>query len=148
MRQLESVALHAEAAGRFYQEVARTRHSEFWHKRSAAADRTENNLTETERPALTILTKVQLAPGVSLKTVPTIRGDYIEPSTAIIFPGARRAITFLDGIEVGPLVAIIQRPITVEHIVRAWTQQIPYDHAKRIIGWLWETGVICSPALT
>jgi flavin-dependent dehydrogenase len=145
MRLLESVSLHARAASVFYQDVARTRPGEFWQKRAVvAANNTENPPARPARPAPTLLTKVQLAPDVNFRTAPAIRGDYIEPSTAITFPDARRPITFLDGIEVAPLVAMIQRPATVEHIVRTWTQHIPLDRAQTIIRWLWETGVICS----
>lgn len=143
MRLCESVALHARAAATFYQDVARTRPNEFWHQRAAAVAESAWNYPERPRhPTPTFLTKVQLSPDVSFKTTPAIRGDYIEPSTAITFPDARRAVTFLDGIEVAPLVAMIERPVTVEHLVSRWTQHIAPDRAQTILRWLWETGVI------
>lgn len=146
MRLFESVALHTQSATNFYREVARTRPNEFWHKRAvraAVADDAENYPARQKPPAPTILTKVQLSPDVSFKTTPAIRGDYIEPSTSITFKDARRAITFLDGVEVAPLVAMIERPVTIEHLVTRWTEHVSADRARTLIRWLWETGVLC-----
>ncbi|MBC7911543.1 MAG: tryptophan 7-halogenase [Pyrinomonadaceae bacterium] len=144
MRQLESVALHRRAARKFYGEAARTKPGEFWQARAAKADKDEREPQPFRQPALSAHTLIRLSPEARCEVIPSIQGDFVTPATAITFPGVAGPIAFLDGIEIGTLAAMIQRPMMVEHALRAWTQRIPLDRATTILRWLWERGIVVA----
>lgn len=141
MRQLESVTFHANSAAMFYREVPWSNASEFWCRRVARLER-DDDVIDVERPALTDTDEIQLAPEVAFKTIPTIEGNYIVRSTAISLPTVNTPVVFLDGIAVGPLVAMIDKPTRVENILQLWEQQIPASRARALLQWLSERGAI------
>ena len=144
MRQLESVALHARAAGRFYGEAARSKTGEFWQARAVKVDSAERETPPLQQPALGAQILIRLAPEARCELIPSIQADFVVPAMALTFSGVAQPIAFLDGIEIGPLAAMIQRPATVEHVLRAWSQRIPPDRATAILGWLWERGILVA----
>ena len=154
-RQRESVELHRIAAGRFYAEAALSRRGDFWSRR--AIDRSSEAIdalpSEQEtpqpkqpegsgRPALSAHLEIELAPEVRFETIPTLQHDFIAPATAIVLPGVRRPIVFLDEIAVGPLAAMIQNSVTVERLLDRWSQRMTRDRAIQVLSWLWEAGVL------
>jgi flavin-dependent dehydrogenase len=144
MRQLESVALHRRAAHKFYGEAARSMPFEFWQARAAKADKDERETQPFRQPAPSAHTLIRLSPAARCEVIPAIQGDFVKPATAITFPGVIQPIAFLDGIEIGTLAAMIQRPMLVEHALRAWAQRIPLDRATKLLGWLWERGIVVA----
>ncbi len=146
-RQRESVELHRIAAGRFYAEAAISRRGDFWSSRAIDALPIEREAPQPKRLALSAHLEIELAPEARFETIPTLQHDFIAPATAIVLPGVRRPIAFLDEIAVGPLAAMIEGPVTVERLLGTWSQRITRDRAVQVLGWLWEAGVLRPRAL-
>jgi flavin-dependent dehydrogenase len=141
-RQRESVELHRIAAGRFYGEAAASRWGAFWSSRAIDEVPGEAAAPQRERLALSAHLEIELAPEARFETIPTLQHDFIAPATAIVLPGLRRPIAFLDEIAVGPLAAMIQGPVTVERLLNLWSQRMRSDRAVHVLSWLWEAGVL------
>jgi hypothetical protein len=147
MRQRESVALHAGAAGKFYLEAAQLRPNDFWLSRAASSAHLESERLPSRQPALNIDTEIQLAPGAHLQKVPCIRGDFVEAITAVVRAGVTQPLVFLDGIDIGPLMSVIQSPLTVRQVLNIWERHIAPKRAEAILTWLWEDRVLSPSSL-
>ena len=145
-RQRESVELHRRAAARFYADAASTKPGAFWRARAAAAT-LESHPEPREEPRLPeARTEIELAAGVRLDVVPTVREGFIEATEAVVRPGALPPIAFLDGMAVGPLVRMIEPGTTVERVLQLWSGRMPYRRAVAILRALWDAGVVCRAA--
>lgn len=97
---------------------------------------------QRKRPVLSAHLEIELAPEARFETIPTLQNDFIAPAMAIVLPGVRRPIAFLDEIAVGPLAFTIQSPVTVERLLDIWSQRLTPDRAAQVLQWLWEAGVL------
>ncbi|MBD0327480.1 MAG: tryptophan 7-halogenase, partial [Pyrinomonadaceae bacterium] len=77
LRQLESVALHARAAGRFYSEAAHLKTGEFWQARAVKAEQDERQTQPFPKPALSAQTLIRLSPEARCEIIPSIQGDFV-----------------------------------------------------------------------
>jgi hypothetical protein len=144
MRQHHSVTLHARAAEKFYGEIAQGMSGEFWHRRFANVNDTKAETPQIQPLQLTALTCVHLSPDVGFAEIPIIQGDFIAPTQAIFSPRLNQPVAFFAGIAIAPLVAGIQHPVTAQQLLQTWAENMPFDSAKTILRWLWETGILDS----
>jgi hypothetical protein len=139
-RQRESVELHRQAAARFYAEASGTRPGAFW---SARAEGSRHARAEPRaEPLPDARTVIELAAGVGLDVVPTVRDGFIEGTEAIVRGGDLPPIVFLDGLAAASLARTIQEGATVERVLATWTLTMPYRRAVASLRTLWDAGVL------
>jgi flavin-dependent dehydrogenase len=144
MRQHQSVTLHARAAEKFYGEIAQGMSGEFWRRRLTNVNDMKSEAPQIQPLQLTPLTCVHLSPDVGFAEIPVIQGDFIAPIQAIFSPRLNQPVAFFAGIAIAPLVAGIQHPVTAQQLLQTWAENMPFDNAKTILRWLWETGILDS----
>lgn len=144
MRQAQSVALHKQAAEKFYGEVSLMRQGKFWRRRKLDSAPKLIDAPADRLPAISLQTPLQLAAEVRFEVIPVVQGEFIAPIKAMVSPRLSQPVAFLAGIAVEPLVASIKKPVAAGQLLRAWGERMPEETAVAMMQWLRENGVLCS----
>jgi 2-polyprenyl-6-methoxyphenol hydroxylase-like FAD-dependent oxidoreductase len=149
-RQREAVEQHAAWAASHYQEMARFAESPFWRRRAASALQRPAEPTappDVADPAALLHVPVMLSGGTRIVEVPCIQGDFIEPCRALQHPSLPRAVAFLGGVELAPLLDEVERGGTLLAIVSRWSPRVPMRRGLELAAWLIANGVLRPSSL-
>jgi flavin-dependent dehydrogenase len=147
-RQQEAVTTHTVWMNHYYREVERHAGKPFWNARRAASIPYPNvsPAKQLARPRLT--TRVSLAPEVSLTRETCVIHDEIATRLGLRAPSLMRPLVFLNGIEVGLLLADLASNPNWQALLASWSRRIPAASAERVATWLWEKRILCEATLT
>jgi hypothetical protein len=143
-RQREAVVTHAAWTSQYYRDVERHADKPFWTARREVLTPTPilGRSNPPVAPQPTML--VRLAPEVSITEEPSIVGDEIDTRWGLRAPALARPLVFLDGIEVGTLLADVTPGRSVQDLLARWSQRVAPSRAERIAAWLWEKRILCE----
>ncbi len=152
-RQAETVARHRRFAALQYGEHAAVDAGPFWQRRAGealAGDRArEGDREPPGRPAvsdadraLTPSSRLRRSPAATVIAVPGIRGDLVVPTVAVSHPQLERAVAFVDGVEIVPLLHLVQDGATARETVTRMAVLLPVPQALAILDWMVRHGVI------
>lgn len=144
-RQREAVEQHADWAASHYRELERYAESPFWKRRAVPPiQRPASPMAppDVPDPAALLHVPVALSEDTRLVEVPCIQGDFIEPGLALHHPSLPRAVAFLGGVELAPLLGEVKHGGTLLSIVRRWSPQVPMRRGLEIAAWLLAHGIL------
>jgi hypothetical protein len=141
-RQQEAVTTHTAWMNQYYREVERYAGEPFWNARRAASPLYPNapRAKQLSQPRLT--TSVRLAPEVSLTKETCVIHDEIATRPGLRAPSLVRPLVFLDGIEVGLLLADLASNPSWQDLLASWSRRIAPGSAERVAAWLWEKRIL------
>jgi flavin-dependent dehydrogenase len=141
-RQQEAVTTHTAWMNQYYREVERYAGEPFWNVRRAASVLYPNapRAKQLSQPRLT--TSVRLAPEVSLTKETCVIHDEIATRPGLRAPSLVRPLVFLDGIEVGLLLADLASNPSWQDLLASWSRRIAPGSAERVAAWLWEKRIL------
>lgn len=144
--QRDALAYHARAAQEVYREALAKWSGPYWHQRagrdSAAAGPAARMKSAAQPITPDLTTTVQVSDGVRAVTAPVLAHDFVVPGTRIVMPGLAHGIAFIDGLELGPLLAMAQQPVSVERMLETWGVHLERDRAIAIFESLWALGML------
>ncbi|WP_375757710.1 NAD(P)/FAD-dependent oxidoreductase [Corallococcus exercitus] len=144
-RQQEDVERHAQWAAGHYREVVRHAEQPFWRKRAEAMPPSfvePPARPQVSDPASLLHSPVALSEEAKRVEVPCIVGDFIESRRAVRPPHQLRAVAFLGGIELAPLLDEVERGGTLLDVVRRWSRWVPMRQGLEIAGWMAAQGML------
>lgn len=143
-RQQEAVTTHTAWMNQYYGEVERYAEKPFWNARRAAPILYPDGPRANQLPQPRLTTSVRLAPDVSLTTEPCVIHDEIATRPGLRAPSLMRPLVFLNGIEIGLLLAdLISKP-KWEDLLASWSRRLTPASAERVANWLWEKRILCE----
>ncbi|HJZ75393.1 MAG TPA: NAD(P)/FAD-dependent oxidoreductase [Vicinamibacterales bacterium] len=134
----DAAAHHATLTCRAYAAAGASEANEFWSARSA-------ELRGRSAPALradTVADAVVLSPLARVQSSPVLDGEVICEGAVIAHPNLDRAVAFLNGVPVAPLVRAASIPRHRDALLIEWMQHAPPPVCRQILGWLWQRGVL------
>ncbi|MBV8102693.1 MAG: tryptophan 7-halogenase [Verrucomicrobia bacterium] len=146
-RQHEVVNTHIVWMNQYYREVQRHAGKPFWNLRCASSIPRPNVLLSKRPKQPRLTTLVRLAPEVSLTREACVIDDEIARRPGIRAPSLVRPLVFLNGIEVGLLLADLAANATWQDLLVSWSRYIPPASAQRVAKWLWEKRILCEASL-
>ena len=141
-RQAEAVDRHARLAARAYGEQRLFPDRPFWRRRAGATPPLPP--PRRDPPDLTADTRLRLAEDTRLVLTPCIQGDLVVPLRAVEHPGLERAVAFLGGVELAPLLDGLSSVRTAAEVLRQWTGRVPARTAADILLWMWRNQIIIA----
>src|SRR5271165_6326486 len=145
-RQSETVSLHTAWSLDYYRRPARYAEEPFWAARRGAANRISASSTNQPVPLPPPAPDACLGVGldVLIADEPCVVCNTIEARPGLRGPMLHRPIVFLDGLEIAPLLADLQRGPVWQDLLASWSQKISPARAQRLALWLWQKGIICE----
>lgn len=144
--QRDAFDFHARVAAHVYREALEKWSSSFWHQRAGGdseATSLEPRIRSTAQPIPPDLTTtVQVSDGVRVVSAPVLAHDFVVPGTRILVPGLDHGMAFIGGVELGPLLAVAQQPVSVERMLETWGVRLERDRAIAIFESLWAHGLL------
>jgi flavin-dependent dehydrogenase len=147
-RQQEAVTTHTAWMNQYYREVERYAGEPFWSARRAVPVQYPNGPRANQLPQPRLTTSVRLAPDVSLTTEPCVIHDEIATRPGLRAPSLMRPLVFLNGIEVGLLLADLTFKPNWQDLLASWSRRIAPANAERAANWLWEKRILCEATPT
>jgi flavin-dependent dehydrogenase len=141
-RQQEAVTTHTVWMNQYYGDVERYAGEPFWIARRTAPVLYPNRRPDNQLPRPSLTTSVRLAPDVSLTAEPCFIHDEIATRLGLRAPSLMRPLVFLNGIEVGLLLADLTSKPNWQDLLASWSRRIA--GAERIANWLWEKRILCE----
>ena len=130
-RQRRSVVSHRDVAVGLYAEAMYQ--TDFWLRRSPAG----TNPDEVASPALPMDLRPEtvfgLDPRVQFREVPIVKDSFVTNATAVTAPHIPEPLVFVNGVEVTPLIQMLNRPMRCDQILAAWAPSIGPRMALRIL---------------
>ena len=143
-RQQEAVTTHTVWMNQYYREVERHAGKPFWNARRAASIPYPNVPLAKQLAQPRLTTSVRLAPEVSLTRETCVIHDEIATRPGLRAPSLMRPVVFLNGIEIGLLLADLASNPTWQDLLASWSRRIPPASAERVAAWLWEKRILCE----
>jgi hypothetical protein len=140
-RQRDSVDFHSRTAARLYAQVAIENEATFWHQRAAEAGQTPGT-TQMAIEELHGGSRIQTSRESRVVSTPCLVGEFIVASKGLVHPNLSAPVAFLSDVAVVPLLNCLTGPRTMNETLEIWSRSIAESCARRILGWLWERGVI------
>ena len=69
-------------------------------------------------------------------------GDVIREGTALRHPNLERAVAFLGGVPLAPLLQAASLPTRPDNLMARWMRHAPPSVCRQIFEWLWQRGVL------
>lgn len=140
-RLLQTAARHAALAARHYAEPERYRDRPFWQARSP----NPGAPAEPKRHFATrwgLHDRVRLSAEATIVATPCVAGDLIALRSALQHPALEGPVSYLEDIEVVPLLNHVRAGMTLWQIAQAWEPQLPLTRRLALAGWLAERGIL------
>ena len=143
-RHFEAVSQHAIWSAGFYQSVDRYHEFPFWQTRSRVQKQRSPEANPSPQspvsPTYRRLScdprmKLQISETACIVQQPCIVGNEIL-SQAALKAGSDRAVAFVDGIEIAPLLALVPQNIDFTRLISLWSSRILPESARGIAEWL------------
>jgi flavin-dependent dehydrogenase len=146
-RQAETVSAHAAWSSGYYRSVERYREHPFWQARSGAgapARSEPNDASAASRRAepLRLTTQVRLSNAARLADEPCIVGDEIRAHAALFHPSLARPVAFVEGVDVGGLLALVPPSAELGSLLALWSTQVSPRQAQRVAAWLMHENIL------
>jgi len=143
-RQREAVTTHTVWMNQYYREVERHSEKPFWNVRRALSIPYPHVPLSKRLAQPRLTTLIRLAPEVSLTKEACVIHDEIATRPGLRAPSLMRPLVFLNGIEVGLLLADLASHPSWQELLARWSRRIPRASAERIATWLWEKRILCE----
>jgi flavin-dependent dehydrogenase len=137
----EASSRHATLSFEAYASAGRGGHGTFWSERTGTGD--PEHLTLRRRIA-GLPRRVVLSPLARLEPAPMLEGQLIQDGIALRHPRLERAVAFLGGVPIEPLLSAAARPIDSDDLVTRWARHTVPPLGWHILRWLCERGVLES----
>ena len=85
---------------------------------------------------------IALSPLARLEATAVLEGDFIREGTVLRHPNVERAVAFLGGIAIGPLLQAASMPIPLDRLMMHWARHAPPAVCLRLLDWFWQRGVL------
>jgi flavin-dependent dehydrogenase len=138
--QRQTSRLHRRLAGEIYASQ-RLYDSPFWRRRSEAGSPRKN--APSAMP-LSPDMRLRLSSDARIVPMPVIEGDAICRRAALSHPDLDQPIAWLDGIELGPVLAMIGSERRASDILSDWSSRMLPDSAAKLLNWLAWRGVLVA----
>jgi hypothetical protein len=141
----EASQRHCRWAASHYSKVAERGGGPFWQSRAAGAQ-LEPPLpiapaTQTLGNRALTSAVIALSPLVEFVELPCIDGDFVTVKQAVRHPALEGPLAYLDNREVAPLLHQLPTGLTHLQIARLWSDQMPFERAFIIAGWMLDRGL-------
>lgn len=136
-----TAARHRTWTGEHYTAVARRFSTDFWHAR-ARPEAARPPGPDSAGPRHLTTGRLQLCPNVAFDEAPCAEGTFARVKSAILHPGLDGPVSFLDGIEIAPLLRRLPRNMNGMQIARALAPEIPLQKGITLVAWLINKGIV------
>jgi 2-polyprenyl-6-methoxyphenol hydroxylase-like FAD-dependent oxidoreductase len=85
---------------------------------------------------------MRFAPQASMANVPCVIENRVQQHPAIIHPHLERPLVFMENEALLPRLGLLQEQPTLAMLLDVLSQSMTMPKAQRILGWLWQRGVI------
>ncbi|MBB6130947.1 NAD(P)/FAD-dependent oxidoreductase [Mucilaginibacter lappiensis] len=169
-RVIESVCAHSQWTADYYAQAWPGKSFRFWRDHSTVSPKAKTiktpfhhqlesklndpRIIEQSKPsaqihvsaALRLIwnTNVRLSSDLAYLQVPCVVGDHLEFKGAVKHPNIAREITYLEEIELIPLLKIIHEVETFGVIITRWSKLISFEQAARTGIYLYHRGLLCN----
>jgi hypothetical protein len=143
-RQKEKVRQYAGRTAEFYRERAAVCDRPFWRQRAVFAGAMAPPALTSEKADRTC--SVGLSRSARIEKTSTIRDDRIVSTPALHHETLDRPVAFLGGVELASLLDHVRPGLTVQAIVRNWSEHVSPELGWEIMDWLWQRKIIVPTA--
>ena len=145
-RQKETVLLHASWSSEFYGKVRRYADLPFWRERMRVSphSRVEQGPVAATwgEASPTLTSKVKISANAELAEEACILGDEICSRPALSHPSLGRPVAFVEGVEVGLLLDMVQRSTDLGRLLALWSSRISPIQAIRVAAWFFSKKIL------
>jgi flavin-dependent dehydrogenase len=156
--------LHYQQSSRYYQEELRWRDLPFWQRRSQSQLQVsgstfqvpsleQTGLQEQQLAASsrTVVSHLGIAPGVTIKQHPVIKGPFVELREVLLAPAYPRGVRFLDNVCIPTLLRMVEVQGSVAHVMEAYLRtpegrHCPPELVRQVLARLYQEGVLTTNA--
>jgi hypothetical protein len=143
----ENLTAAAERHGRWaaahYGSVAAGNGSPFWSARAASPPARAAAASPMPRDAAALSQmRVEISPQLEIVEQPCIDGDFVALRPALRHPNLERAVAYLGGWDLAPLIRQSQPGATPIQLARAWSNHLPLSQGLAVASWLINHGIL------
>ena len=131
-----AVRLHRRLAGDVYASQSLSK-SSFWDRRAGPRSSPQ---PMSSTVVLSAGARLRLSAEARVMSMPVIEGDMICRRAALSHPGLDQPVAWLDGIELGPALAMVGSERSAADILAEWSRRMLPDNATRLLNWLARRG--------
>ncbi|MGN6258412.1 MAG: flavin-dependent monooxygenase QhpG [Solirubrobacterales bacterium] len=143
--QRHAVENHARLAAESYRGCAAHAAETFW--RRLAEGPPPLPVATSAAPLEDLLPKpVRLSPGADLPPTPCVVNGRVELRRALSHPSLPRAVAYLGGVELAPLLDRLSPDRSLSEVVEEWSRSLPAASARTVAGWLATRGLLVAAA--